>query len=234
MILAILFDFGGTLDGDGLHWLDRFYAIYDLIGLSDIPKSRIKEAFYWADEQAERDPDMLGSGLRAMMERHVAWQFEKLGIKDPEKQGEAAAAFIGPAEDALERNRDILEKLHQAGLKIGILSNFYGNVEILCHEFGLIPYLDVILDSAEVGLRKPDPKLFELALNQLGVAAEEAAFVGDSYERDIVPAKSVGMKTYWLVGKEEKMPPDPRQVDGILHHLGELLDEFSSAPRDSP
>ena len=53
MISAFLFDFGGTLDADGLHWLDRFYTIYQDIGLPEIPKKLIKEAFYWADDQAE-------------------------------------------------------------------------------------------------------------------------------------------------------------------------------------
>src|SRR5262245_8247746 len=49
MISAFLFDFGGTLDSDGQHWLDRFYRIYEQIGLSALAKDRIKEAFYWAD-----------------------------------------------------------------------------------------------------------------------------------------------------------------------------------------
>ena len=75
MISAFLFDFGGTLDSDGGHWLDRFYLIYDLIGLGNLPKPLIKEAFYWADEQAEADPGMRKADLRTMMLRHVRWQF---------------------------------------------------------------------------------------------------------------------------------------------------------------
>lgn len=226
VILAVLFDFGGTLDGDGLHWLDRFWAIYEQVGLGDIPKLKIKEVFYWADQEAERDPEMFTMGLKPMIDRHVAWQFDKLGIKDPKKQTEVADAFITTAAQALERNRGVLEALHQRGVKLGIISNFYGNIEILCREFGLRPYLDVILDSASVGVRKPDPQIFQMALNELSLDAEEVAFVGDSFERDMVPAKAVGMKTYWLVGEEEKQPPRPNQVDGILHNLGELLEEF--------
>ena len=91
MISAFLFDFGGTLDADGLHWLDRFYAIYADIGLPEIPKSLIKEAFYWADEQAERDPGMRVAEFRPMMERHVHWQFQKLGIESPTMEARAAS-----------------------------------------------------------------------------------------------------------------------------------------------
>src|SRR5882724_6716563 len=98
MISAILFDFGGTLDSDGQHWLDRFYRIYEQIGLSNIPKERIKEAFYWADAQLEEDPGIRKAGFRLMMERHVRHQFEKLGLKDPKQEAKAALAFSRPAE----------------------------------------------------------------------------------------------------------------------------------------
>src|SRR5476649_1860985 len=110
MISSILFDFGGTLDADGLHWLDRFYRIYDQIGLSEIPKERIKEAFYWADAQLESDPSIRKAGFRSMMEQHVRHQFEKLGLKDPKREERAAAAFYRPSEKVLHRNRSILER----------------------------------------------------------------------------------------------------------------------------
>jgi putative hydrolase of the HAD superfamily len=223
MISALLFDFGGTLDADGLHWLDRFYAIYSDIGLPEIPKKLIKEAFYWADEQAELDPGMRSAGLRTMMERHVHWQFQKLGMENRTLEARAAAAFYKPADRILRRNRQVLEKLHQAGLKLGIISNFYGNIDALCQEFSLKPYMNVILDSAVVGLKKPDPKLFALALEKLKCPADEIAFVGDSFERDMLPAKSLGMQTFWLIGGDKDLiPPDPSKVDRVIKSLEDL------------
>lgn len=234
MISAVLFDFGGTLDADGLHWLDRFYTIYNQIGLSEIPKTRIKEAFYWADALAEKDPEMRSYRLREMMDRHVHWQFQKLGLANPALETQAAAAFVKPADRILRRNRQVLEKLNRAGFKLGIISNFYGNMETLCREFAFSPLLKVILDSAVVGLKKPDPKLYQMALERLrlpsgkaGLAAEQVAFVGDSFERDVAPAKSVGMKTFWLIGDQEKTPPDPGLVDGILRSLEDLPSVFA-------
>ncbi len=226
MISALLFDFGGTLDADGLHWLDRFYTIYADIGLPEIPKKKIKEAFYWADEQAELDPGMRSAGLRTMMERHVHWQFQKLGLESKALEVRAAAAFYKPADRILRRNSHIFEKLRHAGLKLGIISNFYGNIEALCREYSLWPHLNVILDSAIVGLRKPDPKLFALALERLKLPAQAVVFVGDSFERDIVPAKLLGMQTFWLVGDKDILPPDPSKVDRVIRSLEDLPHEL--------
>ncbi len=95
MISSILFDFGGTLDSDGQHWLDRFYRIYDQNGMTQVPKARIKEAFYAADAALEADPSIQKAFFRPMMERHVRLQFEKLGLKDPLKRMLSPPPFIG-------------------------------------------------------------------------------------------------------------------------------------------
>ncbi len=222
MISSILFDFGGTLDADGLHWLDRFYSIYQHLGVN-IAQPRLKEAFYYADAQAEVDSGIRESGLRDMMERHVHWQFEKLKLNNPAQKDEAVTAFSRPAERILRRNRKILEKLSAAGYKLGIISNFYGNIAVLCREFGYTPFLKVILDSAVIGLKKPDPAIFQKAMEELAVSSpREIAFVGDSFERDILPAKALGMKTCWLRGPEVRTCPDPSKVDLILHSLEDL------------
>jgi len=222
MISGLLFDFGGTLDSDGGHWLDRFWAIYPQIGLGQLPQARIKEAFYWADLQAEIEPAMRAATYRDMMDLHAAWQFKKLGLDDPEKQAAAAAAFSRPSERILHRNRGILEELFIAGYKMGVVSNFYGNVEMLCKEALLMPYLQVVLDSAVVGKKKPDPAFFQLALHTLNLPASRVGFVGDSFERDMVPAKALGMTTFWMIGDTGKTPPEPGIADVLLRSLEDL------------
>jgi putative hydrolase of the HAD superfamily len=230
MINAFLFDFGGTLDSDGQHWLDRFYRIYEQVGLVSIPKEKIKEAFYWADAQLEADPAIRAAGFRLMMERHVRCQFEKLGLEDAKRQAEAASIFYRFSEKVLHRNRRIMERLHHAGLKLGVVSNFYGNVETLCQEAGLKPFLSVILDSIIVGLKKPDPQIFQLALARLKLPAAQVAFVGDSFERDILPAKALGMTTYWMASEQNRIPPDPSKVDIVLHSLEDLPSHLQLKP----
>ena len=230
MIYGILFDFGGTLDADGGHWLDRFYRIYSAIGLGHLDKGAIKEAFYWADAQAERDGAMRTALYRDMIQRHVRWQFEKLSLQDTAREAQAVTAFVRAAERVLHRNRKVLELLHHAGYRLGIVSNSYGNIETLCREFGYNSFMKVFIDSALVGVRKPDPAIYTLALEKLRLPAAQVTMVGDNFDRDILPAKALGMKTAWLVGDQKRPCPDPSKVDLTLRSLEELPQRLNIAP----
>jgi putative hydrolase of the HAD superfamily len=231
MISAILFDFGGTLDGDGLHWLDRFYSIYEGSGLGDVDRARLKEAFYEADRCLEADPTIGGCGFREMMLRHARCQVHRLGLEGRASIEQLADGFAGPARAALDRNRSTLAALRAEGYRLGVVSNFYGNVAALCDEAGLGPLLDVVLDSAVVGLRKPDPRLYTEALTRLGVAAADAAMVGDSFDRDVRPARSLGMHAYWLAPGRAAQCPDVSLVDGILETLADLPGRLAGCRR---
>ncbi len=228
MISALLFDFGGTLDSDGAHWLDRTFQMYTQIGLGEMDKTLIKEAFYWADEQAVSSLPMQTAPYRKMMELHLGWQFEKLGLKAPEKQTEAVNHFVRAAEKVLHRNRKTLELLHHAGLKLGVVSNSYGNMQTLCHEFGYNKFLKVIIDSTTEGVSKPDPRIYTLALDRLKLPAPQVLMVGDNFERDIRPCKILGMKTAWLTGDQKRTAPDVTQIDITLRSVEELPERIKS------
>ncbi len=79
-----------------------------------------------------------------------------------------------------------------------------------------------MIDSAVVGVRKPDPMIFSLALARLGVAPNDAWVVGDSYERDIVPAKTLGCSTIWLKGKSWKEPSSTEAADYTVLTLEDI------------
>jgi HAD superfamily hydrolase (TIGR01509 family) len=228
MISSILFDFGGTLDSDGGHWLDRTFLTYKQIGLGNIDKSLIKEAFYWADGQATGHPKILSAPYRDMMQLHFGWQFQKLGLKDPAKQADAVTFFVRAAERILRRNGKILETLSQAGLQMGVISNSYGNVETLCREFGYNSYFKVLIDSFVEGVHKPDPQIYTLALERLDQPAQKVLMVGDNFERDVLPAKALGMKTAWLVGHNKRPCPDASKVDLVFKSLDELPERLKA------
>jgi len=217
---AILFDFGGTLDSDGEHWLDRFYALYEGLGLR-IPLSEIKRAFYHADALCSSDSRVVSLGLRRLMIRHVRMQFEALGLTDDEKESEMVEAFCTKSERFLHRNAHLLRRM-KGRYRLGLVSNFYGNVAALCEEAGLAPALDVILDSALVGVSKPDPAIFRAALERLQLPPEEVVCVGDSFERDMIPARELGMKTIWLKGPHPRIPENAGPVDATISSLSEL------------
>ncbi|MGV8074720.1 MAG: HAD family hydrolase [Syntrophobacteraceae bacterium] len=217
---AILFDFGGTLDSDGEHWLDRFYELYERSGI-EIPRDEIKRVFYLADELCCGDPEVNHLGLRLLMKHHVRLQFSSLKLQNHPKENELVEGFCSKTERILRRNSQILSRI-RAKYRLGLVSNFYGNVATLCDEARLSKNLDVILDSIRVGSSKPNPEIFRLALNRLDTCPEETIFVGDSYERDMMPALRLGMKTIWLKGPNPRLPENPEPVDFVISSLAEL------------
>jgi putative hydrolase of the HAD superfamily len=103
-----------------------------------------------------------------------------------------------------ERSAESLARLRQAGLKLAVVSNSDGRVEQALEAAGLRQYFDVVIDSALVGVEKPDPRIFHAALDALGVAPDEALYVGDLYEVDVVGARAAGLDAV-LLGKPEQM-----------------------------
>ena len=80
----------------------------------------------------------------------------------------------------------------------------------------------MIIDSGCVGVAKPDPRIFELAVERLRLHAGSTAFIGDSYERDMMPSAQLGLKTIWLKGPNPRMPEHAPPVDAVIARLSEL------------
>jgi putative hydrolase of the HAD superfamily len=88
-----------------------------------------------------------------------------------------------------------LQRLREADFRMGIISNWDGTFEKLLQRWGVAPWFDVQVVSCMVGMAKPDIKIFEYALAQAGIAAEQAWYLGDQADVDLIPAKTLGMKT---------------------------------------
>jgi putative hydrolase of the HAD superfamily len=222
MVRAILFDMGGTLDGDGLHWLDRFVALYASAG-AGLPRETLRAAFDHAEGMAATDEDIAGAPLDRMIARHVDWQLARLDRSDDASlRRHLVEGFVGPIRAASADNARLLADLAGRGFRLGVVSNGCGNVEVLCDDLGFAPYLSLVVDSRRVGLYKPDPAIFIYAAARLGVPASDALMVGDSFDRDVRPAKSIGMMTAWLEGPERRPCPEPSLADVRLRRLAEL------------
>jgi putative hydrolase of the HAD superfamily len=91
-----------------------------------------------------------------------------------------------------------LARLKAAGFLLGVVSNSEGRVEEALAAAGLRQFFDVVVDSARVGIEKPDPRIFQAALEALSVSPEEALYVGDLYEVDIIGARSAGIDAVLL------------------------------------
>ena len=228
MIRAILFDMGGTLDGDGVHWLDRFDALYQEFG-TELTRAAIRGAFDEAERRATLDDEIASSDLAQMIALHVRWQLAHLGLTDPGLERHLIKGFVEPVRAAATANAQLLASLVARGLKLGVVSNGCGNVDQLCADFGYTPYLSVIIDSRRVGLFKPDPAIFIHAAEKLGGDPGAMMMVGDSFDRDVRPAKTAGMKTAWLQSAGPQECPDPRLVDLYLRKLTDLPAALSSS-----
>jgi putative hydrolase of the HAD superfamily len=97
-------------------------------------------------------------------------------------------------EDVLDGAREALARLRAAGLRTAAVSNANGTVAVLLERLGLTALFDVILDSQVVGIEKPDPRLFRLALEGLRAQPEEAVHVGDLYHVDVAGARAAGLR----------------------------------------
>lgn len=88
----------------------------------------------------------------------------------------------------------MLEKLKEQGIKIGLISNCFSEEAIVIRESVLFPYFDAVYLSYEQGVKKPDPEIFRRCMKELGVAAEECIFIGDGGSHELEASGSLGMR----------------------------------------
>jgi HAD superfamily hydrolase (TIGR01509 family) len=205
-IETLLFDFGGTLDANGVPWKERFYTFYRAEGL-DMAADAFDSSFFAADDalvgSLASATDLTGTvhALVANLESELARRgagADKAGIANGDRSVRVASRFLSEASAAFARNRPVLEALRER-YRLGIVSNFYGNLEAVCHSAGLASLFAVVVDSHCVGAEKPDPAIFHVALETLRATPETTVFVGDSLRRDREGARRTGMRFIWIV-----------------------------------
>lgn len=152
-------------------------------------------------------------GLTDLVRFLVGHQFEYLRKSGPvalrTKLDESGAAgrhrlvegvtnsFVRETVAGLAHSREVVGAL-KSRFKLGIVSNFYGNLDKILAEAKLDRFFAAVADSSRVGIFKPDAGIFEAALKKIQCAPESAAMIGDSLGKDCVPAHKLGMRTVWL------------------------------------
>ncbi|MFB9993082.1 HAD family hydrolase [Deinococcus oregonensis] len=115
----------------------------------------------------------------------------------------------------------VLDELQAAGIKIGVVTNGWKDVQTACLQgCGFWPLIDDVVISEEVGLSKPDPRIYTLALERLGVTAAETWFVGDSPKNDVWGPQRVGMRAAFLPTGHALNGETP---DAVLRDLRDVL-----------
>lgn len=206
MIKGIIFDYGGTLDTGGDHWSEVIWRAYQQADIA-VDKAEFREAYVEAERELARTRHILpehnfGDLLQIKMQLELQWLSEHGFFPPAQVEGKAKEIAGICYESARTKVREavpVLEELSRK-YKLVLVSNFYGNIETVLKDFGIAKYFPKIIESAVVGVRKPDPKIFKLGVEALGCKPEETLVVGDSYRKDIVPADSIGCKTVWIKG----------------------------------
>jgi putative hydrolase of the HAD superfamily len=191
----VLFDFGGTLDAEGVPWKERFFRLWREES-SPIAPDRFDAAFYAADDAlvGAIPKDLSLAETVGRLARGVA---DRLGA-DPAAGARVADRFLADTSSCLAVSAAVLARL-SGDFRLGVVSNFYGNLAAVCRENGLLVHLTAAVDSCEEGFSKPDPEIFRAALAKLGTSADETLLVGDSRERDMAGARAVGMPHVRLI-----------------------------------
>jgi len=217
----IIFDFGGCLDSDGIHSRTLFLRAFKLRGLVDDSRWTIfQDAYTKTDRKIVHDGLTHGETLRQMNDLMCRMIADNLALSDQKAVAEAARDITGKQAACLRRNKAVLTSLKNK-FRLGIISNFYGNLDIILKEFGLYNLFDFILDSYHVGYHKPDPRIFETALKLTGETGAALCFMGDNPERDIRPARKLGMKTILIYDRD--LPQNDGGADFTVKSFPEIL-----------
>lgn len=222
-VKGYLFDYGGTLDTGGCHWGKVLWHCYQRVGVP-IGEQLFRDAYVHAERtlgsQRVVMPDFtFRQTLQAKVRLQLAWLQEIDGER-------YAADIVREAYDVarqhVSHSREVLMQLREA-TPLVLVSNFYGNMETVLREFNLVGVFQHVVESAVVGIRKPDLRIFALGVTRLGLQAADVAVVGDSIDKDIVPAKQAGCKTVWLRGEQwTDEPVDEHIPDRVIDDLSEL------------
>jgi HAD superfamily hydrolase (TIGR01509 family) len=175
----------------------------------------------------------------AFVERALA----QLGLKP---SPEALAAFtdavletsvytakVEPPEPGM---KEALEALCDRGFQLACVSNAFMGADVLnriLEERGLLPYCMFTISSCELGYRKPHPRIYQAALDRLGLPAQQVVFVGDRVDADVEGPAALGMRTVLTHQYRQEDPAEGKvRPDHVVAHLSDLVAYAESLHKD--
>jgi putative hydrolase of the HAD superfamily len=114
-----------------------------------------------------------------------------------------------------------LRGLHEQSKTLAVVSNWDLALPTLLAELGLAEFFNFVLPSAEIGIEKPDGRIFRLALQRLGLSPQEVVHIGDQYEADVVGARAVGITPILLDRKGQTRHPDVICISSLAELIGD-------------
>ena len=216
MVQGIIFDYGGTIDTNSTHWSEVLWEGYRNIGIP-VCKDEFRTSYVFAERELARHPyiqpghnflDLLSIKCDLETTDLVARGVWHTSDNERKEKSDAVAQYCyNYVLNVLKVSRPIIQRLAEK-YPLVLVSNFYGNIKTILDDFHL-QYFHHIVESAVVGVRKPDPKIFQMGVDALRqitgkteeeLPANDILVIGDSFSKDILPATHIGCQTVWIKG----------------------------------
>ncbi len=206
------------LDIGGVLYDDRVYA--------EAWKRALREAgAQFSDEEYEAAYGAVRAAQNASFRRSLARRFIGPDADVQRLEQLAARHWQYPPSALHDDVVPCLDALRAAGYRLGVIANQPSQVRTAMARDGLAPYFEVWAVSEDLGVQKPDPRLFVRAAATARIAPAAAVMVGDRLDYDVRPAKAAGMRTVWVLRGEAPDEPSPKQLaepDASVRGLSEL------------
>jgi putative hydrolase of the HAD superfamily len=227
MVKGYIFDYGGTLDTGGQHWGKVIWHAYEHLQVP-VSETDFRDAYVHAERTLGKNPIIQPDfTFYKTLETKIRLQLEYLQTS----YITPLTSYILPLTSHLyeatvaetRKSREVLLSLKKQYPMV-LVSNFYGNIATVLKEFKLDGIFDTIIESAVVGVRKPDPQIFTLGVEALGMQPDEVVVVGDSMDKDIIPASKAGCHTVWFKGEGwTNDPVDETNAERVITALKQLI-----------
>jgi len=216
MAERIIFDYGGTLDTNGIHWAHVLWEEYRAAGVP-VNEAQFRDAYVYGERSLASHPIILPTDkFLDLLFKKVHEEFAYLVQQDllnfPSSvlrswEASVATGCYEFVKTTLAVTSPVL-RTFQNRYRPVLVTNFYGNIHSVLEDFGILPCFHAVVESAVCGVRKPNPDIFRLGVEATGAKASEVVVVGDSLSKDIMPSKSIGCKTIWLKGRGWEDKPE--------------------------
>jgi HAD superfamily hydrolase (TIGR01549 family) len=207
MFKGIILDIDNTLyPYDPVHQIALSTSLMKISQKHSIDFSQLKERYLLARDKMNKSlKDTAASHNRLLYFQHM---FESLGIPPLQYALEAYNLYWDTFLENMVLFPGVIEFFHQIeGRKICLLTDLTAQIQyrkIL--RLGLSGFVQDIVTSEEAGFDKPHAIMFDMALEKLGLDAQDVCMVGDNYEKDILGANSMGISAYWMNWKQKEIP----------------------------
>ena len=229
---GVIFDLYGTLV-DSFRSHDSLTSIAEMAATLETPKDEFGRL--WRETFSDRE-----TGVFPTIEENIWHVCQRLGIQRDASQVRAAARLrldryrrsLAPRPGSVET----LAALRSAGFRIGLVSNASAQTNELWRETPMAPLVDAPVFSCAVGMSKPDPRIYRLALEGLGLAADTCLFVGDGGSGELEGARRVGLHPALIrtLGDDLDDPhrPEAKEWQGpMVSAISEVLDLVTAGNR---